>query len=133
MFQNHLPTEHGIFVYGTLRPGSYNAPMLSGAEVTPAHLVGARLHYPALHEHYPCLVITDDCEDVVYGDYFEVAPADVPFVVDMELGAGYNMDLCRVVLDDGTRVDAWVFSWDRAVGRRIDSGDFLLDVATRKA
>lgn len=129
--EHSTSTVRGIFVYGTLRRGFHNATMLPAeADVRPAEADGElRWAFPD-DFGYPVFVPADACAlpGIVHGEVVDVAPADVPDVVRMELGAGYHLE--RIRLRDGT--DVWAFTWRRGtdeVGSVIESGDFVAAAA----
>lgn len=122
-----------VFVYGTLRPGSWNhdrwlAPLLAGP-CRPARMAGVALHH---HEGLPYLVPADE-GSVVVGDL-----ADLP--VDGYDRALAHLDVLedtandhyrRVVLPVVHGEDAWVWlAGDRVAGELsavtlVRSGDWL--------
>jgi gamma-glutamylcyclotransferase (GGCT)/AIG2-like uncharacterized protein YtfP len=125
-----------LFVYGTLMRG-FDHPMaqlLSRAAdfVGPARCQG-RLY---LVKHYPGLVLSDDPEDVVYGELFRLrAPQELLREFDMYEACGegfaepteYIRQMLRVARDDRSSDEAWtyVYNWPVTGLPRIASGRFM--------
>lgn len=110
-----------VFVYGTLRTGQHNAPLLAGRvhHVTPAHLPGVDLHDAG---GYPFAVPTDNPANRatgVVGELVYLTPdtaAEALAVLDQLEGyrgpghPGNLYDRVRVtVLAAGRRTSAWVY------------------------
>jgi len=126
--------EH-LFVYGTLMRG-FDHPMaqlLSRA----ADFIGearcrGRLH---LVRHYPGLVLSDNANDVVFGELFRLRHVEeVLSELDMYEACGegfpepteYLRQMLSVTLDDGEAHEAWTYLYNWPVDRlpRIASGRF---------
>jgi len=125
-----------LFVYGTLMRGFGHpmAQLLSRA----ADFIGearcrGRLY---LVKHYPGLVLSDDADDVVFGELFRLQQADEclrEFDMYEACGEGfaqpteYVRHMLQVALDDGGAREAWTYVYNWPVDRlpRIASGRFL--------
>lgn len=124
-----------VFVYGTLRPGSWNhdrwlAPWLA-APCRPGRLDGYALHHL---DGLPYVVASAEPDASVRGDVaaldadrYDAAMARLDELEDV---AGRHYDKVRVTLADGT--DAWVYVAGPRVAARlghatlVDHGDWLL-------
>ncbi len=138
-----------LFVYGTLRRMSgHDAHRLVA---TDAVLVGEGslrgLLYAA--DGYPALVASDDAADLVRGEVYRLggsgqcATASVLARLDEYEGCDplhparglFRRVRAEVALDDGRRVSAWVYLYNRDTTalRRIASGDYCVSSASRRA
>jgi gamma-glutamylcyclotransferase (GGCT)/AIG2-like uncharacterized protein YtfP len=131
MMQDHL------FVYGTLMRG-FDHPMAKllsrSAEFLGAARCRGRLY---LVKHYPGLVLSDDANDVVFGELLRLHTPEASLVTfDDYDGCGpgvaspqYLRQVLPVTLDDGVISEAWTYIYNRPVTnlKRIASGRFLLD------
>jgi gamma-glutamylcyclotransferase (GGCT)/AIG2-like uncharacterized protein YtfP len=102
-----------VFVYGTLRPGSWNhdrclAPWLAGP-CRPGQLAGHVLHH---HRGLPYLVADADARGVVAGHVADLDPhrheAALAALDELEDVASRHYDRVEVTLDDGQAAWAWV-------------------------
>ncbi len=129
-------TSDYLFVYGTLMRG-FDHPMaqlLSQA----ADFIGearcrGRLY---LVKHYPGLVLSDDANDIVFGELFRLRrPLESLREFDMYEACGegfaepteYVRRMLQVTLDGGAVSEAWTYLYNWPVDRlpRIASGRFL--------
>ena len=124
-----------LFVYGTLMRG-FDHPMAKllsrSAEFCGDARCRGRLY---LVKHYPGLVLSDDPEDVVFGELYRLRAPDAAFAtLDEYEGCGpgvaspqYLRLVLPVTLDDGTVSEAWTYVYNRPVAKlkRIASGRFL--------
>ncbi|WP_375415170.1 gamma-glutamylcyclotransferase [uncultured Bradyrhizobium sp.] len=127
--QNHL------FVYGTLMRG-FDHPMAkllsSSADFVGAARCRGRLY---MVKHYPGLVLSDEANDVVFGELVRLRAPQVSLATfDDYEGCGpgtaspqYLRQVLPVTLDDGTVSEAWTYVYNRPVAKlkRITSGRFL--------
>ena len=128
-------TSDRLFVYGTLMRG-FDHPMAqllsrSADFLGEAHCCG-RLY---LVKHYPGLVLSDDANDVVFGELFRLHTPQASLVTfDDYEGCGpgvaspqYLRQVLPVTLDDGTVSEAWTYVYNRPVAtlKLITSGRFL--------
>jgi gamma-glutamylcyclotransferase (GGCT)/AIG2-like uncharacterized protein YtfP len=129
-------TSDLLFVYGTLMRG-FDHPMarlLSGA----ADFLGAARCRGRLYliKHYPGLVLSDDANEVVFGELYRLRqPAELLREFDMYEACGegfsqpteYIRTMLSVTRDDGAASEAWtyLYNWDVAHLPRIASGRFL--------
>ena len=124
-----------LFVYGTLMRG-FDHPMaklllLSADFIGEARCQG-RLY---LVKHYPGLVLSDDANDVVFGELVRLrTPKESLVTLDGYEGCGpdvaspqYLRQVLPVTLVDGTVSEAWTYVYNRPVAKlmRITSGRFL--------
>lgn len=113
----------GLFVYGTLRYGSYNHFLLRGERNMPATTKGG-LYLYRKGGGFPVLVPDD--AGVVKGDYFpHLALNDVPEVYRMEVGCGYVVDRVEIRDEADELFTAWTFTWPHAHGPRVEDGDWI--------
>ena len=123
-----------VFVYGTLRPGSWNherwlAPWL-GSPCRPAHVAGHALHH---FERLPYLVAEPTSTTLVRGDVadldparYDTAMADLDLLEDVDGG-----HLVRVEIDTVEGERAWMYVAGPLVAdllgpaTRLDHGDWL--------
>jgi len=127
-----------LFVYGSLMRG-FDHPMaqlLSRA----ADFVGEARCRGRLYrvKHYPGLVLSDDPDDVVFGEVYRLRrPAELLREFDMYEACGegfsepteYIRRMLPVTLDGGAASEAWtyLYNWPGAHLPRIPSGRFLED------
>jgi gamma-glutamylcyclotransferase (GGCT)/AIG2-like uncharacterized protein YtfP len=129
-------TSDHLFVYGTLMRG-FDHPMArllsANADFVGAARCRGRLY---LVKYYPGLVLSDDPEDVVFGELFRLRrPVELLREFDMyeACGEGFTMpteyirERLKVTLDDGAVSEAWtyLYNWPVAGLPRIASGRFL--------
>ena len=131
-------TSDHLFVYGTLMRG-FDHPM---AQLLAAHadfLGEARcLGRLYLIKHYPGLVLSDDADDVVFGELFQLRrPAELLREIDMYEACGegfkepteYIRQVLPVARDGGGTSEAWtyIYNWPVTGLPRIVSGRFMED------
>jgi len=129
-------TSDHLFVYGTLMRG-FDHPMAQllarSADFLGPARCGGRLY---VVKHYPGLVLSDEPDDVVFGELFRLRqPAELLREFDMYEACGegfaqpteYIRRMLKVTLDDAAVSEAWtyVYNWDVANLPRIASGRFL--------
>jgi gamma-glutamylcyclotransferase (GGCT)/AIG2-like uncharacterized protein YtfP len=125
-----------LFVYGTLMRG-FDHPMAKllsrSADFIGEATCRGRLH---LIKHYPGLVLSDEPDDIVFGELYRLRDRDAllgEFDMYEACGAGfqppteYVRRMLNVTLDDGTADEAWtyVYNWPVTGLPRIASGKFL--------
>jgi gamma-glutamylcyclotransferase (GGCT)/AIG2-like uncharacterized protein YtfP len=124
-----------LFVYGTLMRG-FDHPMAKllsrSAEFIGEARCRGRLY---LVKHYPGLVLSNDADDVVFGELVRLhRPDESLATLDEYEGCGpgvaspqYLRLLLPVTRDDGTVSEAWTYVYNRPVAKleRIASGRFL--------
>jgi gamma-glutamylcyclotransferase (GGCT)/AIG2-like uncharacterized protein YtfP len=124
-----------LFVYGTLMRG-FDHPMAKllsrSAEFCGDARCRGRLY---LVKHYPGLVLSDDADDVVFGELYCLHTPEASFAtLDEYEGCGpgvaspqYIRQVLPVTRDDGTVSEAWTYVYNRPVAKltRIASGRFL--------
>ena len=126
-----------LFVYGTLMRG-FDHPMAQllsrGADFLGEARCLGRLY---LIKHYPGLVLSDDADDVVFGELFQLRrPAELLRELDMYEACGegfaepteYIRQMLPVTRDGGTsEVWTYIYNWPVAGLPRIASGRFMED------
>jgi gamma-glutamylcyclotransferase (GGCT)/AIG2-like uncharacterized protein YtfP len=125
-----------LFVYGTLMR-AFDHPMAKllsrSAEFIGEARCQGRLY---LVKHYPGLVLSDDPEDVVFGELYRLHhPDELLREFDMYEACGegfaepteYLRRMLTVTREDGTAEEAWtyVYNWPVAAMPRIASGRFI--------
>jgi gamma-glutamylcyclotransferase (GGCT)/AIG2-like uncharacterized protein YtfP len=130
-------TSDLLFVYGTLMRGFDNpmAQLLSRSAdfIGEAHCLG-RLY---LVTHYPGLVLSDETDDVVFGELFRLRrPAELLREFDMYEACGegfaepteYVRQMLAVARAGGIVTEAWTYVYNRPVTdlARIASGRFSI-------
>jgi gamma-glutamylcyclotransferase (GGCT)/AIG2-like uncharacterized protein YtfP len=125
-----------LFVYGTLMRG-FDHPMAQllwrSAEFLGEARCRGRLY---LVKHYPGLVLSEDPDEVVFGELFRLrAPAELLREFDMYEACGegfaqpteYVRQMLPVTCDDHAADQAWTYIYNWPVTRlpRIESGRFL--------
>jgi gamma-glutamylcyclotransferase (GGCT)/AIG2-like uncharacterized protein YtfP len=124
-----------LFVYGTLMRG-FDHPMARllarSAEFCGEARCQGRLY---LVKHYPGLVLSDDANEVVFGELFRLHAPEASFaILDDYEGCGPNVaepqylrQLLPVTREDGSVSGAWTYVYNRPVAHltRITSGRFL--------
>jgi len=129
-------TSDRLFVYGTLMRG-FDHPMAQLLSRS-ADFIGEARCQGRLYriKHYPGLVLSDDAQDVVYGELYRLrAPDELLREFDMYEACGegfaepteYIRQMLAVTSDDGTLSEAWtyLYNWPVAHLPRIASGRFL--------
>ena len=128
-------TSDHLFVYGTLMRG-FDHPMVQllsrGADFLGEARCLGRLY---LIKHYPALVLSDDADDVVFGELFQLRrPAELLRELDMYEACGegfaepteYIRQMLPVTRDGGTsEVWTYIYNWPVAGLPRIASGRFM--------
>ena len=125
-----------LFVYGTLMRG-FDHPMATllqrGSDFIDEARCRGRLY---LVKHYPGLVLSDDADDVVFGEVCRLhQPQELLREFDMYEACGegfaepteYIRRILPVTLGDGAVGEAWTYVYNWPVGHlpRIASGRFL--------
>jgi gamma-glutamylcyclotransferase (GGCT)/AIG2-like uncharacterized protein YtfP len=124
-----------LFVYGTLMRG-FDHPMAKllsrSAEFIGEARCQGRLY---LVKHYPGLVLSDDPNDIVFGELFRLHTPEASLItLDDYEGCGrdaaspqYLRQVLPVTLDDRMMSEAWTYVYNRPVAKlkRITSGRFL--------
>lgn len=131
-----LMLKEFLFVYGTLRRGFSN-PARNVLEEH-ARWLSTAVMRGILYEiyGYPGAVLSDDPEDLVTGDLYEVENPDFIFSVlddyeecntNHQEPHEYRRKKLRVHLQNGDVTEAWVYlyEWDVSDKMRILSGDYL--------
>ena len=129
-------TSDLLFVYGTLMRG-FDHPMARllsrNAEFVGEARCRGRLY---LVKHYPGLVLSDDADDMVFGELYRLRrPDELLREFDMYEACGegfvepteYVRQMLPVTLDDGAASEAWtyIYNWPVAALPRIASGRFM--------
>jgi len=125
-----------LFVYGTLMRG-FDHPMATllsrSAEFCGEARCRGRLY---LVKHYPGLVLSDDPDDVVFGELYRMHhPDELLREFDMYEACGegfaepteYLRQMLPVTLEDGTASEAWsyIYNWPVTGLPRMMSGRFI--------
>ena len=129
-------TSDLLFVYGTLMRG-FDHPMAQLLSRT-ADFIGEAQCRGRLYrvKHYPGLVLSDDADDVVFGELFRLRrPAECLREFDMYEACGegfaepteYVRQMLPVVLGNGAVSKAWtyIYNWPVTGLSRIASGKVL--------
>ena len=129
-------TSDLLFVYGTLMRG-FDHPMAKllsrSADFLGEAKCCGRLY---LIKHYPGLVLSDDANDIVFGELYRLRARDEllgEFDMYEACGPGfkapteYIRQMLNVTLDDGSASEAWtyIYNWPVTGLPRIVSGKFL--------
>lgn len=120
----------GIFVYGTLRPGSYNH-WYEEEGVDPNCTARGRLYFVHGHSGFP--VADFDEEGVIVGDVIWLRDDSQDFqdICNMELGAGYTLRDIEVTDAEGSTYTAYAWHYPQKLrGKRIPDGDWLKATAS---
>jgi gamma-glutamylcyclotransferase (GGCT)/AIG2-like uncharacterized protein YtfP len=125
-----------LFVYGTLMRG-FDHPMAKLLSRSADFIAEARCQGRLYRvKHYPGLVLSDDPNEMVFGELFRLrAPDECLREFDMYEACGegfaepteYIRQMLRVTRDDRRSEEAWtyVYNWPVAQLPRISSGRFL--------
>jgi gamma-glutamylcyclotransferase (GGCT)/AIG2-like uncharacterized protein YtfP len=125
-----------LFVYGTLMRG-FDHPMAKLLSRSAALIGEARCRGRLYRvKHYPGLVLSDDANDVVFGELYRLhAPNELLREFDMYEACGegfaapteYVRQVLSVTVADGQAEEAWTYLYNWPVGHlpRIISGRFL--------
>jgi gamma-glutamylcyclotransferase (GGCT)/AIG2-like uncharacterized protein YtfP len=127
--------RNDLFVYGTLMRG-FDHPMAKLLSRSSEFVGDARCRGRLyLVKHYPGLVLSNDANDVVFGELYRLHTPEQSFAtLDDYEGCGpgvaspqYVRQVLPVTLDDGTFSKAWTYVYSRPVAKltRIGSGRFL--------
>jgi len=129
-------TSDRLFVYGTLMRG-FDHPMATLLRQAADFIGEARCRGRLYRvKHYPGLVLSDDADDVVFGEvYWLRQPKELLREFDMYEACGegfaepteYIRQALPVTSDDGATSEAWtyIYNWPVAHLPRIASGRFL--------
>src|SRR5437763_11434403 len=134
MTQYSSSMQAHLFVYGTLMR-SFDHPMAKLLSRSAAFCGEARCRGRLyLVKHYPGLVLSDDANDMVFGELFRLSAPEASFaILDDYEGCGPNVaqpqylrQLLPVMREDGSVIQAWTYVYNRPVThlKRIDSGRF---------
>jgi gamma-glutamylcyclotransferase (GGCT)/AIG2-like uncharacterized protein YtfP len=128
-------TSDRLFVYGTLMRG-FDHPMAKLLRQA-ADFIGEARCQGRLYriKHYPGLVLSDDADDVVFGEVYRLRrPNELLREFDMYEACGegfaepteYIRQMLPVTLGDGAVGEAWtyIYNWPVAHLPRIASGRF---------
>jgi gamma-glutamylcyclotransferase (GGCT)/AIG2-like uncharacterized protein YtfP len=125
-----------LFVYGTLMRG-FDHPMAKLLSRSAALIGEARCRGRLYRvKHYPGLVLSDDANDVVFGELYRLyAPGELLREFDIYEACGegfaapteYVRQVLPVTVADGQAEEAWtyLYNWPVAHLPRIISGRFL--------
>lgn len=120
-----------LLVYGSLRTGEYNHPLLSkSTKVADAVIDGFDLYSLGA---FPAVVPSTNPSNQVYGEVFEVDPTEFLRIDRMERGAGYlAQEVPAVQTEDLAKTTyqclVYVFrdsKWLQDVGEIVESGDWV--------
>jgi len=129
-------TSNHLFVYGTLMRG-FDHPMAQLLSANADFLGPARCRGRLyLIKHYPGLVLSDDSNDVVFGEVFRLRERDAllrEFDMYEACGEGfaepteYIRQMLPVTREDGAASEAWtyIYNWPVTSLPRIASGRFM--------
>ena len=129
-------TSDRLFVYGTLMRG-FDHPMAKLLQQAADFIGEARCRGRLyLVKHYPGLVLSDEADDVVFGEVYRLRqPAELLREFDMYEACGegfaepteYVRQMLPVTSGDGAVSEAWsyLYNWPVAHLPRIASGRFL--------
>jgi gamma-glutamylcyclotransferase (GGCT)/AIG2-like uncharacterized protein YtfP len=129
-------TSNHLFVYGTLMRG-FDHPMAQLLSANADFLGQARCQGRLyLIKHYPGLVLSDDSNDMVFGEVFRLRERDAllrEFDMYEACGEGfaepteYIRQMLSVMREDGAASEAWtyIYNWPVTGLPRIASGRFL--------
>jgi gamma-glutamylcyclotransferase (GGCT)/AIG2-like uncharacterized protein YtfP len=129
-------TSNHLFVYGTLMRG-FDHPMAQLLSANADFLGQARCRGRLyLIKHYPGLVLSDDSNDMVFGEVFRLRERDAllrEFDMYEACGEGfaepteYIRQMLPVTREDGAASEAWtyIYNWPVSGLPRIASGRFL--------
>lgn len=113
-----MPNFHNIFVYGTLKRGQWNHEwFLSGA----IFLGAGQTKQPfAMHDAYGFPTVAESPRIYpIRGEAFAVTDAELAALDRLEQHPRfYTRRQTRIVLDDGQRLDAWLYFGQAVPGYR---------------
>ena len=113
---------HPLFVYGTLRQGFRNHHLLGDSACLGRAKTKGR--FAMYCSGVPYVVLSQHVSQIV-GEVYDV---DELLLVDLDAHEGhprwYLRVLVDVVLDTGTHLQAWLYSFGVARGRLVTSGDY---------
>ena len=134
-YRNSMISDR-LFVYGTLMRG-FDHPMAKllsrSADFLGEAQCRGRLY---LIKHYPGLVLSEEPDDIVFGELYRLRARDEllgEFDMYEACGAGfpepteYVRQMLNITLDDGSADEAWtyIYNWPVTGLPRIASGKFL--------
>ena len=115
--------KHFVFVYGTLRKGSWNHSLLKTSRC-----VGkgrTRKRYALYSDSVP-YVVKDEAVARIAGEVYEVDDSTLKRLDGLERHPDwFERELIAVVLEDGSDVIAWMYFYPKPRGKPIPSGDFF--------
>lgn len=122
-----------LFVYGTLRPAALaQAPAhIASAVKAKAQAIGAGSVSGALHWIAWCPGLVESKDGRVSGDVYAL-DTTLLATLDAYEGDEYERRRIRVTLSDGGELETWAYVYLNAnkLGRRIESGDFVSEMAS---
>lgn len=117
------PSEHLIFVYGTLRHGQGNHRLLVRSKFL--GMAKTKRQYALYGSGVPFLSRTKAISQVT-GEVYTVDDATLSRLDQLEGHPdAYKRERAEAVLQDGTELITWIYFCDTPRGDLIESGDFL--------
>jgi gamma-glutamylcyclotransferase (GGCT)/AIG2-like uncharacterized protein YtfP len=114
--------KHLVFVYGTLRRGSWNHGFLAGQRLVGA---GRTVEKYALYVADIPYVAKEPVSRIT-GEVYEVADACLAALDELEDHPHeYRREQAEIELDSGETVTAWLYFHPEPGGRLLASGDFM--------
>jgi gamma-glutamylcyclotransferase (GGCT)/AIG2-like uncharacterized protein YtfP len=115
--------KHLVFVYGTLRRGSWNHSLLRTSRY-----VGkgrTRKRYALYADSVPYVVKGESVTQIA-GEVYEVNDSMLKSLDGLERHPDwYERELVAVVLEDGSDVIAWMYFYPKPRGNPVPSGDYF--------
>lgn len=120
-----------VFFYGSLRSGEYNNYLLANStKIADAVIDGFTLYSLGA---FPAIIPSTDPSSQVYGEVFEVDPAEFQRIDGMEKGAGYTvLEVPAIQTQDLAKTTyqclVYIFGdskWLQDVGEVVSSGDWV--------
>ncbi|MFW5837384.1 MAG: gamma-glutamylcyclotransferase family protein [Desulfovibrionaceae bacterium] len=117
-----MHSDHLVFVYGTLRRGGSNHRLIADSEF----LGRARTASPyALYVGLYPFVVKQLPVSPIRGEVYRVDHATIERLDELEDHPEvYCREEADVVLDDGSRLRAWLYFHPHLEGRRVPGGDY---------
>lgn len=115
--------RHVVFVYGTLRKGSWNHGFMRGARFLGAGRTAGK--YALYVERIP-FVDKDQPVSRIRGEVYEVDDTVLAALDELEGHPHeYRREQVAVELDSGETVTAWLYFHPAPAGELVESGDFM--------
>lgn len=117
-----------VFVYGTLRKGRYNHRLLENSPLITKGKTKEKFNMRASGIPYVCKEYSDENDNNIIGEVYEVTPQTLKGPLDSLEGHPYvyKRELTTIVGDDDKEYKAWLYFYKhQGKAQAVPSGDFF--------